>query len=61
MNHFIAEDISVTENVKIGTIYAHKNGNCVTITAWSQATQELATSQLYETIAILPQQYIPNL
>ena len=60
MNHFIAEDISFTENVKIGTIYAHKNGNCVTITAWTKATQELATSQLYATIAILPQQYIPN-
>lgn len=56
----LTEDISFTENVKIGTIYAHKNGNCVTITSWSQATQDLGTSNLYATIAILPKQYIPN-
>lgn len=60
MNHLTEEDISFTENVQSGTIYAHKNGNCVTITAWSQATQKLGTSSLYATIAILPQQYIPN-
>lgn len=60
MNHFIAEDISFTENVKIGTIYAHKNGNCVTITSWSQASQDLGTSSSYATVGVLPQQYIPN-
>lgn len=60
MNHFTVEDISFTENVKSGTVYAHKNGNCVTITAWSQATQDLGTSNSYAAIALLQQQYIPN-
>lgn len=60
MNNFITEDISFTENVKSGTVYAHKNGNCVTITAWSQANQDLGTSNSYATIALLQQQYIPN-
>ena len=60
MNNFITEDISFTENVKSGTVYGHKNGNCVTITAWSQATQDLGTSNLYATIAIWPQQCIPD-
>lgn len=41
MNNFLTEDISVTQNVKSGTVHAYKNGNCVTITAWSQATPRL--------------------
>lgn len=60
MNHFIAEDISFVNNVPSETVYVHKNGNCVTITSWSQASQDLGTSSSYATVGVLPQQYIPN-
>ena len=60
INHFNAEDISFMDNVPNETIYVHKNGNYVTITAWSQAIQELGTSSSYATVGVLPQQYRPN-
>lgn len=60
INHFIAEDISFADNVPSETIYVHKNGNCVTITAWSQASQDLGTSSSYAAVGVLPQQYVPN-
>ena len=60
INHFNAEDISFVDNVPNETIYVHKNGNYVTITAWSQAIQELGTSSSYVTVGVLPQQYRPN-